>query len=409
MNVENVLHLYEMYRELQRYVGWTADDVTWITQAHATMAPAIPQLIDDFYEEILRHPNAAAVITGGQSQINRLKQTLRRWLDGLFCGNYGEEFVRTRWNVGRRHVEIGLEQSYATAALARLRSGIMNFLQQNWNGTPELLCATERSINKLLDLDIAIIEMAYQQHFVWKLEEQALRQSQQTERLAAIGQMVTGLAHESRNLLQRSHACLEALILDIGDRPDALKQAGRIESALDQLHGLYEEVRNYAAPIKLELSEVDLHKLIQQSWQHLEPKWIDRDTHFEIRCSGNGPYRTRADSHRLDQVFTNIFQNALDACGDSPRIVCKISTNETDKNYRISISDNGSGIPDEVIDRIFQPFFTTKPQGTGLGMAISQRIVEAHGGTITARHNPTGGAEFQLRVPMSSAVLAVHH
>lgn len=403
MNVENVRHLYEKYRELQRYVGWTDLDAKLMAQAYQALAPAIPDLIDDFYAEIRRHPHAAAVITGGEVQIERLKQTLRRWLDGLFCGNYGEEFVRTRWHVGRRHVEIGLEQAYATAALARLRGGMLDYLQQVGAGSISDLAKTERALNKLLDLDVAIIEMAYQQHFIWKLDEKSRQQSQQTERLAAIGQMVTGLAHESRNLLQRSHACLEALLLDISDRPDALKQAWRIQSALDRLHGLYEEVRNYAAPIKLELSDVDLHKLVQQSWQHLEPKWVERETHFEIRCPNGAPCRTRADSHRLDQVFTNLFQNAIDACGDAPRIICKITPTASEKYWRISISDNGPGIPEDVVARVFEPFFTTKSHGTGLGMAICQRIIEAHGGSISVSSNSTSGAEITLQLPVTAA------
>ncbi len=406
MIVENVGQLLENYRELQRYIRWNDADAGFVRQAYEIILPAIPSLIDDFYAEIQRHPNAAAVITGGAAQIERLKQTLRRWLDGLFCGKYDEEYVRTRWHVGRRHVEIGLEQAYATAALSRLRSGILDHLRRSWTGSNAILIQIDQALNKLLDLDVAIIEMAYQQHFIWKLQEHARQQSQQTERLAAIGQMVTGLAHESRNLLQRSHACLEALLLDIGDRPDALKQAGRIQIALDQLHRLYEEVRNYAAPIKLELSDVDLHKLIQQSWHHLEPKWVDREPHFEIRCAHNNPYRTRADPYRLEQVFTNLFQNAIDACDSAPRIICKIGSMPDDRFWKISISDNGPGIATDISSRVFEPFFTTKSQGTGLGMAITLRIVEAHGGSISVGKSEMGGAEILVVLPVAVAVLA---
>ncbi len=401
MNVENVGQLFQMYQELQRYVRWNQADGAIVRQAYEIIVPAIPSLIDDFYAEIQRHNNTSAVITGGPSQIERLKQTLRRWLDGLFCGKYDEEYVRTRWHVGRRHVEIGLEQAYVTAALSRLRSGIIDHLRRSWTGSNAILIQIDQALNKLLDLDVAIIEMAYQQHFIWKLQEHTRQQSQQTERLAAIGQMVTGLAHESRNLLQRSHACLEALLLDIGDRPDALKQAGRIQIALDQLHRLYEEVRNYAAPIKLELGDVDLLKLIQQSWQHLESKWVNRETHFEIRCAHNNPCRSRADSHRLDQVFTNLFQNAIDASGNAPRIICKIAPLADDRFWKISIADNGPGIATDISTRVFEPFFTTKSHGTGLGMAITRRIVEAHGGSISVGKSEMGGAEIFVVLPIT--------
>ena len=403
MDVENVRQLFEMYRELQVYVRWKDEDRLQIQKARELVTGAIPRMVDDFYEEIQRHPNAAAVITGGRAQIERLKQTLHRWIESLFSGTYDEEFVRTRWRVGRRHVEIGLDQAFATAALSRLRNGILQHLQISWSGSPRELLEIEHALNKLLDLEVAIIEMAYQQHFLWKLEEHAKRQSQQTERLAAIGQMVTGLAHESRNLLQRSHACLEALRLDIGDRPDAMKQAHRIQSALDQLHRLYEEVRNYAAPIRLELSEFDLRNLILQSWNHLESKWRNLEAHLEIRGDRTLPHRVKADPHRLDQVFTNIFQNALDACGPTINVICEICPAPNLKNWQVSIADNGPGIPNEVASRVFEPFFTTKSQGTGLGMAICHRIVEAHGGTISVGRSTAGGAEFQIHIPVNHA------
>jgi C4-dicarboxylate-specific signal transduction histidine kinase len=407
VNVENVRQLYDMYRELQAYVQWTDQDRLRVHRARSAVESAMPALIDDFYEEIQRHPNAAAVITGGQPQIQRLKQTLVHWIEGLFSGAYDEEFVRTRWRVGRRHVEIGLDQAYATAALARLRDGLIATLQANWTGSPIELALTERTLNKLLDLDVAIIEMAYQQHFLWKLEEHIARQNQQTERLVAIGQMVAGLAHESRNLLQRSHACLEALRLDIDDRPDALKQAARIQSALDQLHRLYEEVRNYAAPIRLEMGEFDLIQLIRQSWQNLDGRWRDREVNFELRFDEARSHFVKADSQRLDQVFTNIFQNALEACSGAVSVVCEVTISPNDKNWQITIHDNGPGIPGDFVGRVFEPFFTTKTQGTGLGMAICQRIMDSHGGTISAGSGPQGGAEIKMELPASLSVASL--
>jgi signal transduction histidine kinase len=399
MSVEDAGQLFQHYRELQRYVLWHESDGAAVRRAWALVAPQCGQLIDDFYDEIQRHPHTAAVITGGSAQIARLKQTLRDWLVGLFSGTYDEAFVRTRWNVGRRHVAIGLEQAYVSAAVSRLRGGLIETIRRSWTAGADELARSERALHKVLDLELSIIEMAYQQHFTWKLEEEARKQTQQTERLAAIGQMVAGLAHESRNLLQRSHACLETLQLDLGDRPDALKQTRRIQTALDQLHRLYEEVRNYAAPIKLDLADVDLGRLVQSSWQQLEAKWIGREPEFEIRCCHGGVCPVRGDPHRLEQVFTNLFQNALDACAARPKILCSIVRSPSDNYWRISVADNGSGIAADVAQRVFDPFFTTKTQGTGLGLAISRRIVEAHGGTIAVARSDLGGAEIRLELP----------
>src|SRR5207249_3268292 len=145
-------------------------------------------LIDDFYAEIERHPEARKVITGGAAQIERLKGTLRGWIHELFVGHYDSAYVVRRWKVGRRHVGIGLDQVYTNVALSRLRSGLSLALQERWTCDREELKATARALNTLLDLDLATIEDAYQSEYTAR--------QQRAERLAAIGQVAGGIAHE---------------------------------------------------------------------------------------------------------------------------------------------------------------------------------------------------------------------
>ena len=106
----------------------------------------------------------------------------------------------------------------------------------------------------------------------------------QSERLAAIGQMVTGLAHESRNAFQRSQACLELLELEIEDRPEAVELIHRIQRAQDHIYNLYDEVRNFAAPLNMRMESCDLSILFKRTWRHLEKLWTEKEvvikTHF---------------------------------------------------------------------------------------------------------------------------------
>ncbi len=158
--------LFPRYQELQRYVGWTAEDAQRLQSVQRLLDSHLPGLVDDFYAEIERHPEARKVITGGQQQINRLKGTLVKWLRELLAGNYDSAYVARRWKVGWRHVEIGLDQVYTNVALSRLRKGLLTTLDENWTGAIRELLDIRRSLNVLMDLDLAIIEDAYQEEYV---------------------------------------------------------------------------------------------------------------------------------------------------------------------------------------------------------------------------------------------------
>lgn len=230
--------------------------------------------------------------------------------------------------------------------------------------------------------------------------EQVQRQLLQSERLAAIGQMVTGLAHESRNALQRAQACLDMLALDLQERPEQLDLAKRTRNALQDLHRLYEEVRSYAAPIHLEYRECELSSIWQKEWDNLAT--VRKDKRIQLQEVGSRePVRCETDIHRMEQVFRNIFENAIHACGDSGTVTvrCLTETLNGQPALRVVITDDGPGMKPDTIRKIFEPFFTTKQKGTGLGMAIVHRIMTALGGMITAGAAPAGGAEISLLFP----------
>jgi signal transduction histidine kinase len=235
-------------------------------------------------------------------------------------------------------------------------------------------------------------------------DKDALKQAQerllQSERLAAIGQMMAGLAHESRNALQRSQACLEMLRLDVQDRPSALDLVGRIQNAQDHLHQLYEEVRDYAAPIRLKREDHDLQVIMRDTWDHLAVQREGRDARLELQMAG-AEYRCRVDRFALEQVFRNILENSMSACEDPVRITASFRSAELagQPACEVSLVDNGPGLPADARDKIFEPFFTTKTKGTGLGMAIARRIVEGHGGQISVGSSDHPGAEIVISLP----------
>ncbi len=142
----------------------------------------------------------------------------------------------------------------------------------------------------------------------------AQRRAVQAERLAAIGQMAAGLAHEGRNALQRGQACLEMLGRQVEDRPEALDLVTGIQQAQDDLHRLYEEVRGYAAPIVLDRQPCRIGELVREAWTNLAPSRDGRDA--LLRDQGDPALDCCGDAFRLVQVFRNILENSLAAAPD---------------------------------------------------------------------------------------------
>ncbi len=230
--------------------------------------------------------------------------------------------------------------------------------------------------------------------------KEAEKRALQAERLAAIGQMATGLAHESGNALQRSQSCLRMLALRVKDQPEALDLVNRVQKAQDHLQYLFEDVRGYAAPLNLELRTCDLSEIWREAWSQLDISREGRDVAFREE-TGDLDLHCHADCFRLVQVFRNLFDNALTACRDPVvlEVRCSPALLAGHSALRIAVRDNGPGIAAEERSKIFEPFYTTKTKGTGLGLAIVRRIIEAHRGEIAVSEGTDSGAEILITLP----------
>ena len=523
--------LRQRFDALRSYVDWRDNDAARVRAIAESIEPYYAEIVDDFYDAIKKNVQTDRVITGGDAQIARLKASLQSWLRELFICEHDDAYLLRRWRVGQKHVEIGLDQIFTSAALSRLRGALQRCICDAQQSQPGELFAALESLNKLLDLDLAIIGDAYESEhlrreqeierrrmeavvhrerefseglieraqaivlvldtdgrivrfnaymeqlsgytldevhnrdwfdvFLTEADRQPLRElfqkmlsgtdattavnpivtkdgrqrqiswsnkalrdadgtttavlaigqditefkiaqqrALQAERLAAIGQMMTGLAHESRNALQRIQACAEMLELEVEDNDEAIDLLGRIQNAQEHLRRLFDEVRGYAAPIKLDRSHCRLTEVWHEAWEILTPQRADRRARL-IECTGEIDLVVLIDRFRLVQVFRNLLENALAACEDPVEI--SISCDDAEIGGKpavlVSVCDNGPGISADTREKIFEPFFTTKIKGTGLGMSIAQRIIESHGGTITVGAATASGTVIQIKLP----------
>jgi two-component system, NtrC family, sensor kinase len=377
--------LFHRYQELQQYVGWTQDDARTVHSLSGLMEPHLLPLIDDFYAEIERHPDARKVITGGSEQIKRLKGTLVQWLRELFAGNYDQDYVLRRWRVGCRHVEIGLDQVFTNVALSRLRTGMIGALGSSWPGDRNGLVAAIQSLNKLIDLDLAKIEDAYQ--------AEHLAQRQRTERLAAIGQVAGGIAHELRNPLNVVKTSVYYLLN--AKNPTAAKQAEhltRIERHVTLADGVITALSSFAKMPVPNLQPLSVGQCIQEA---LETNPVPSNVQVKLDFPSSLP-SVLGDINQLRIVFANLIRNAREAMPKSGSL--SIKGQVANDAVEVAVTDTGVGIPAEDIYRIMEPLYSTKARGIGLGLAIARAILDKNMGSMRLTSELGKGSVFTVRL-----------
>jgi signal transduction histidine kinase len=382
MNAEK---LFRHYQELQRYVGWTADDALRVQSVAGMLESQLEPLIDDFYAEIERHPEARKVITGGAAQIERLKRTLHGWLRELVNGPYDREYVARRWRVGWRHVEIGLNQVYTNVALSRLRRGLLRVLDDFWLGDFHEFLAVRSSLNTLLDLDLAIIEDAYQ--------AEHLARQQRNERLVAIGQVAGGIAHELRNPLNVVKTSVYYLLHAKNPSPAKREEhLQRIERHVVLADGVITALSNFA---KLPLPDLRPFAVESCVREALEINPVSEQIAVTIDCFPTLP-PALADCDQVRIVLGNLIRNAREAMPNGGSLTVRGQV--VDGCVEINVEDTGVGIPPENLARVMEPLYSTKARGLGLGLAIARSIVEKNKGSLRVTSELGRGSIFTVRL-----------
>ncbi len=243
------------------------------------------------------------------------------------------------------------------------------------------------------------------QREVARLQEQlasADAQLQRSKRLAALGEMAAGIAHEVRNPLAAIQLYAAMLIEDLTPHAalrDSAETAGKIAQAVRGLDAVVGDVLTFARELSPRHSALDVEALLQRVTEShapaIEAGGVRVTTHVQ------GELVLQGDGDLLHQALLNLVRNAVDAMGGPRDATCAklltLKASAREGRVILSVRDTGPGIAAADIDRIFNPFFTTRNTGTGLGLAIVHRIVDAHGGTVTAFND--GGAVFELSLP----------
>jgi signal transduction histidine kinase len=220
----------------------------------------------------------------------------------------------------------------------------------------------------------------------------------QHEKLAGIGRLAAGVAHEINNPL--AVILGYARLLGRGATGETAADLQIIEDESLRAKAIVDGLLDMARPAQLEREQVDLRALVVEAVERLaEAKLLDGVT-LTVRGTGT----VVGSSQKLRQVVLNLIKNGAEAAG--PKGSVDVAVDSSGGLAHLVVSDSGGGLSREALERVFEPFFTSKPQGTGLGLAVSKGIVHAHGGSIEATNVPSGGARFEVRLPRAPPVQA---
>ena len=223
------------------------------------------------------------------------------------------------------------------------------------------------------------------------------------DRMASLGRVASAITHDIRNALSSLNIYVHALQKTFEHeegRENVREILTQIRSASDRIESVVKTVRDFARPGEPKLELWDINASVEDAI-FLCSAALDRDGIVLEKALGRNLPRCAFDRSQIHRVLLNLIMNAADAVkkkgGDNRRI--GISTSLTKKYVRVAVSDTGPGIPEQLREMIFDPFYSTKDEGTGIGLAVSLRILRDHGGLLYAKESPWGGAEFVLELP----------
>lgn len=249
------------------------------------------------------------------------------------------------------------------------------------------LAATEKQLEEVVRRVETVMERLQRQQ----------REILRAEQLAAVGQLAAGVAHEVRNPLTGMKLLVEAALRPQRPHPLSREDLEVIHAEIVRLEEIVRYFLDFARPQPLQRATQDLRDVVVRPVELVRGRARHQRVELEVTLPDR-PVIASIDAAQIHTVVVNLLLNALDAMPNGGRI--QLSIDSQDGTARIVVRDTGSGIAPEVLPILFTPFTSTKPTGTGLGLSVSRRVVEEHGGTIRAENAAEGGARFVIGVPV---------
>lgn len=375
--VTRVIHLIEL----------DEDDRRRLVELHDKIAPALTVTAERFYARLASRPETADVFDR-PGPVDERVRSLVEWMSSGLLGPYDAAFHTQRARLARSHVASAVPQHYIVIAINALRCDYHDVIASLYDADARR--SVIKAVDKLLDMELAVLVRHYQ------LDSESHQRETQTERVAALQTLSAGFAHEIRNPLNSAKlqlSVLERRLRRDSDDPRLVVPIEIVNHEIERLTLLLDEFLAFARPQSLSLGHHDVVAIARAVVADEGPLASAIGARMEL--IGTAAFG-QVDRAKIHQVLHSLVRNSLEAIAPGGRIA--VTVDETDSSLRICVEDDGPGIPDDVQQRMFEPFFSTKESGTGLGMSIVHSTVTLHGGTIAVTSSP-GTTRVDITLP----------
>ncbi len=393
-----------VFRQMKQFLGFSRQDAANLRELAQHAGPVLPDIADSFYRAVDGHEAIRAILSGEGAMARDLRETMLGWLEGLFCGCYDRDYCRRRATIGRAHVRANVPQHFMVAGMQLIWDELSAHLRNlNLPNVEDRLF----SLHKLLTIEVGMMVESYKQTYatnVRHLERDAMRaRLNEAEQLAQIGQLAASLAHEIKNPLAGISGAIQVMRDSLTASDEHFPVLTEVLRQIKRLDRTVKDLLVYARPKPARFQPCDFHHVVNRvvTLLHEEPAFgrvrfehIERDELPVID----------ADEHQLEQLLVNLLLNAAQASCDGGLV--RLISSALPRGLRVVVEDRGAGMTPDVYRRALEPFYTTKSRGTGLGLPICHKIVEAHHGKLNIRTSPEDGTTVTVDLPETSPAAA---
>ena len=379
---------FEDFERVKRYIGFDDETSAALCALHALVRPRLGDVAEDLCRLLEEDAGSWRVLRGGSELVDRLRQAFVGWLDASLLGQHDAAHLDACARIGHEHARLGVPESLMIAAVSRVRSKLVALAEDM--AQPPSRAAALRAIYKLLDLELALMLEAHRRSLETRLRTQ--------ERLATIGQLAASIGHELRSplgVIESSTFLIRQRLTPTPHTEAVIRHLDKIGAQVGVCNSTTTELLELARNLPPSCRRVVVRDLIEGAIGAVNvPAYrVERNVPPELTM--------RADPDQMRQVLVNLVNNAHQALGEQGHIW--ITAEQSDAGTVVRVRDDGPGVLEAIRERVFDPLFTTKPHGTGIGLALCRRIVEAHRGEISLEPSAVGAC-FRVFVPSGDGV-----